>query len=132
MQNPAQLPLFEGQPRPGPRPLASGIELKNNGMKATLEAQAKLHDQWKEKVLEIIRILAEANKYFTMDLVREVASARGIPEPHSQNCWGAIMNVAAKNRKWIRRTNRSEPSHRRKNHCHHYPVWESLIRGDDE
>jgi hypothetical protein len=52
---------------------------------------------WSDQAMNLLlSFSARQRKEFTMEDFRNYASMRYLPEPHHDNCWGALFNVAAK------------------------------------
>ena len=57
---------------------------------------ANEREHWKMRIALVIDGLRRRGLPFTGDDVRERAAARGIPEPHHPNAYGAAMTAAAR------------------------------------
>jgi hypothetical protein len=52
---------------------------------------------WSDQALDLMAIFVVRQKEeFTMEDFRAYASTRYLPEPHHDNCWGALASVACK------------------------------------
>ena len=71
----------------------SGKDRKAAGIDLVLENEP---EAWKDTVYALLLDLAYNWHRFTSDDLRADAGARGVPEPHHPNCWGAVFARAAK------------------------------------
>lgn len=52
---------------------------------------------WSDKAMDLLVSFSSRQlEEFTMEEFRLYASMRYLPEPHHDNCWGALFNVASR------------------------------------
>lgn len=77
----------------------SGLQLKDEGMQAVLEAAA---ERWRASVLAGIRAwardVATPGTEYAFEEIREHLRSNGISEPHHHNAWGAMASKAVRER----------------------------------
>lgn len=95
-----------------------GNDLKEQGIEQVLSH----HDEWKDRVIQVIEWLSRQRNEFTGDQVRGECLCRGIPEPRHSNAWGAVMSAASKMH-IISKTGSYVKSCRPSNHARTIPVW---------
>lgn len=104
----------------------TGQDLKREGME---RASAGASDEWKEAMLDCIRITAIAMPKFTADDVFDLADERKV-SPHTENrAFGPVMMRAAK-MKYCRKVQAfpdTQLSRRAKLHASPIQIWESLL-----
>jgi hypothetical protein len=103
--------------------LRSAQELRDAGIAdVTLS-----HERWMADGLRAMRLAANRFDELTSDEVRACAVELGVPEPASQNVWGAVFREARR-LGWIEGTDRVRKCARREARAHRGAVWISRIR----
>lgn len=73
----------------------SGIELKEEGMRAALEAESI--ERWKRRFKASLGMRARRGEPFTSeDIIRAIGLPRGKVKSNANNAVGAMMNAAAR------------------------------------
>lgn len=100
-----------------------GAALRDVGMARTLEAE---QDEWMAKALRALAAFARRPEWrrFKTEDFRAWYLAEGYPPPHDHHVWGALTNMAARERV-IRFTNTYAPTVSPRTHAHPVKVWEA-------
>lgn len=73
-----------------------GAELRDIGMKRSLDHAEKVHDNWTTLAYSFLLGFIKTNKTFLAEDVR-LASDGIVPEPPSNRAWGSVIVMAKKN-----------------------------------
>lgn len=97
-------------------------DLKRDGLDAVLHNAG---DDWRRAVLAVLTSLALEQAELTIEDVRDACAARGVPEPHSPNAWGAVVthfprDVVEATERFVR--SKAEAARSRR-----VQVWRSLV-----
>ena len=57
-------------------------------------------EEWKEQYLILARQFLEVHEIFEGGMLKEHCKARGLPDPHSHNVWGAMVRGLSTARGW--------------------------------
>lgn len=78
---------------------------------------------WSDQAMQLLAIfICKQKEEFTMEDFRLYASMRCLPEPHHENCWGALASKAAK-QYLIKQTGNMVQASRKEAHSRYIRTW---------
>lgn len=84
-----------------PLDLHAAMERAEQGIESSAEHANKVESEWTGQALGMLCAIGAEMPDFTVEEVREIAEARGLPDPPDKRAWGAVTRRALHKKRMV-------------------------------